>query len=345
MSLVSLKNTNSRRTRKTRLGIETLEKRDLMASISFNSMTGVLTINGSSEDDVAQVKVVGSQIQANLTCYSTAPPNLSFFSDSKNYAYSSVKEIKFNGFDGDDKFTNSTAKKSTVDGGDGNDSLNGGSGADYFVGNYGDDVIHGNGGNDSLWGSGGHDKIYGDAGRDLIKGHGGNDSLYGGSANDSIYGGSGEDKVYGDSGNDVIVTIGGGNDTVTGGAQWDNVWMDTTDTITDASANENSLKYIHKVNQFYSYSYDGGDTSTPVSKELAGQSLADPEAEDGILWSNDFSGNPLFSNSGPTADDIFQGGTGDCYFMARLSAIADKNPEIIKKMVVDLGDGTYAVRF
>jgi hypothetical protein len=316
-----------------------------MASIGFDNLTGVLTINGSNEDDIAKVSVVGTQIKATLDCYSTAPPNLSFFSSTKFFTASAVKEIKFYGFDGKDKFTNITAKKSYADGGLGDDKLNGGSNADYFVGNYGNDTMHGGFGNDTLWGSGGHDCISGDAGNDVLKGHGGNDTLCGGNGHDSLYGGSGNDKNYGNAGNDVIVSIGGGTDIIAGGYQWDNVWMDTTDTITDATASELSLKYIHKVNQFYSYSYDGGVTSTPVSKELEGQSLADPEAEGGIFWSNDFSDKPLFASSGPTADDIFQGSTGDCYFMARLSAIADKNPEVIKKMVVDLGDGTYAVRF
>lgn len=343
--LFSNKGTHTPRARKTRLGIDSLERRDVPASISFDNVTGVLTINGSSEDDVAKVSVVGSQIKATLDCYSSAPPNLSFFSDAKYYAASSVKEIKFYGFDGDDKFTNTTSRKSYADGGMGNDSLTGGSNADYFVGNYGDDVLKGNAGADSLWGSGGHDKIYGGGGGDVLKGYGGNDSVYGGLGRDSIYGGSGEDKLYGESAMDMIVAIGGGNDSISGGVQWDNIWMDPTDTLTDGTPNEHALGYIHTVDQFYSYSYNGGNTSTPVSKELNGQSLADPDAEEGIFWSNNFSDKPLFGSGGPTADDIFQGGTGDCYFMARLSALADKSPEAIRKMVVDLGDGTYAVRF
>src|SRR5262249_13538715 len=65
----------------------------------------------------------------------------------------------------------------------------------------------------------------------------------------------------------------------------------------------------------------------------------------GQLWGANFKSNPLFASSGPTKDDIFQGGVGDCYFMSALSAIAKAKPEYIKNMVVDLGDGTYAVRF
>lgn len=331
--------------RRPGLAIEALEKRDLMASIGFNAPTGVLTITGSAEDDVAKVSVVGGQVKATLTCYSTAPPNLSFFSDTKYFAAGAVKAIKFYGLDGKDKFTNATSIKSTADGGLGNDVLLGGSGADFFVGNYGDDRLSGNGGADVLWGSGGHDQLHGGSGKDVLKGHGGNDRLYGGDSADQLFGGSGDDKLYGEGGQDVIVSIGGGHDVIYGGAQWDNIWMDTTDTLMDATAGEVANKYIHKVNQFDGSSYNGGATVISVDKELDGPSLLDPKAEAGILWSHDFSDKPLFASSGPNADDVFQGSTGDCYFVARLSAIADANPEVIRKMVVDLGDGTYAVRF
>jgi hypothetical protein len=57
----------------------------------------------------------------------------------------------------------------------------------------------------------------------------------------------------------------------------------------------------------------------------------------------DFSSNPLFASAGPTRDDIFQGGVDDCWMMAPLSAIADKDPLKIRSMVVDFHDGTYGV--
>ena len=44
-------------------------------------------------------------------------------------------------------------------------------------------------------------------------------------------------------------------------------------------------------------------------------------------------------------DDVSQGRLGDCYFVASLAAIADKNPEAIRAMITDHGDGTYTVRF
>ena len=331
--------------RQVRLGVEALEDRLVPASIVFDAGAGILTINGSTQDDVASVAIVNGQLKASLTCYGDAPPNLIFFNDAKFYSPASVTKIVFNGFDGKDSFTNSTSKPSTADGGAGDDVLKGGSGKDVLVGNLGNDKLYGYAGDDTLSGSGGHDRLYGGDGKDLLKGHGGDDYLYGGNHADSLYGGSGIDRLCGDAGQDLLVAIGGGLDTLTGGAQWDNIWMDKTDVLTDASANEISLRYIHKVDQFFAYSFDGGETSTPVSKELEGQPLAEPEAHEGQLWGANFKSNPLFASGGPTKDDIFQGAVGDCYFMSRLQAMAKVNPESVRKMVVDLGDGTYAVRF
>jgi hypothetical protein len=44
-------------------------------------------------------------------------------------------------------------------------------------------------------------------------------------------------------------------------------------------------------------------------------------------------------------NDINQGQTGDCWMMASLAALASKDPEAIKRMIQDNGDGTYTVTF
>lgn len=44
-------------------------------------------------------------------------------------------------------------------------------------------------------------------------------------------------------------------------------------------------------------------------------------------------------------DDVSQGRLGDCYFVASLAAIAHRNPDAIRRMVKDNGDGTYTVTF
>ncbi|MEZ6121903.1 MAG: C2 family cysteine protease [Planctomycetaceae bacterium] len=55
------------------------------------------------------------------------------------------------------------------------------------------------------------------------------------------------------------------------------------------------------------------------------------------------SGN-LF-NGNPSRSDARQGILGDCYFIAAVSAIADKNPNAVRNLFLDNGDGTYTVRF
>ena len=58
-----------------------------------------------------------------------------------------------------------------------------------------------------------------------------------------------------------------------------------------------------------------------------------------------FATNPLFSDGGPSEDDIQQGYVGDCWYLSSLSSVAKVNPDRIRQSVVDLGDGTFAVQF
>lgn len=58
-----------------------------------------------------------------------------------------------------------------------------------------------------------------------------------------------------------------------------------------------------------------------------------------VLYAN---GNP---RSAINADAIKQGTAGDCYFLAPLASIAEKDPDIIRRMIKDNKDGTYTVTF
>ncbi len=73
-----------------------------------------------------------------------------------------------------------------------------------------------------------------------------------------------------------------------------------------------------------------------VDKETAPgiESLADTHAA-----------TPIFAAGGPSANDIHQGGLGDCYALAALASIARLKPTVISDMVKDTGGGTVAVRF
>lgn len=296
---------------------------------------GVLTISGGSGNDVASV----------------APGSLRGTIVAKRGSYTStfnasdVTKIKFYGNDGDDSFTNTTSIPCEAYGHDGNDVLNGGGGDDFLVGGYGQDTIRGYAGDDTIWGSGGSDWLYGGEGNDLVKGHGGNDLIYGDNGDDRLYGGSGDDHLYGGLMQDTLVSIGGGYDTVSGYYGNDFFWVDSTDWVSDAGADENLGKYINRVASFEPVSYSGGLTSTPIAKDLTDYDLPDPLPDVNTVDLANFGDHPLFASGGPSKHDVDQGSIGDCYLLGPLSAVADATPESIQKLVVDLDDGTYAVRF
>lgn len=50
-------------------------------------------------------------------------------------------------------------------------------------------------------------------------------------------------------------------------------------------------------------------------------------------------------NGTPSRADAKQGMLGDCYFIAAVAAIADRNPDSVRNMFLDNGDNTYTVRF
>ncbi len=50
-------------------------------------------------------------------------------------------------------------------------------------------------------------------------------------------------------------------------------------------------------------------------------------------------------NTTPSRADAKQGMLGDCYFIAALASIADKNADAVRNMFIDNGDETYTIRF
>jgi hypothetical protein len=177
-----------------------------------------------------------------------------------------------------------------------------------------------------------------------------------------IHGGSGDDTitvdasinipalVYADAGSDVIrnlttakptiVTLGAGNCTVTGNGLNTAFWVNAGDTVNATSA-ETTLGGVNRVSAFYQpwSTSPGNPDYIPLS--LNGQNLRDP-TDSGTtkrLTANSFWG------TGATLKDVNQGITADCYFLAPLSSLAYSEPQRLMNMAVDLGDGTYAVRF
>ena len=214
------------------------------------------------------------------------------------------------------------------------------------------DIIWGGTGNDRLRGDGGNDQVNGDAGNDVCYGDTGNDVVHGNEGKDRLFGGSGDDDLFGDEGDDILVSIGGGqSDENTGGAGFDSIWCDAESSELDHNdfwdaLFEGAAGSHHRVAGFQTLrtTTPGGATiatQTP-SRELNGQNLLDPI---GSGTYQDFSDRPLFAPGGASPDDIDQGGIGDCYFLAGLSSTARVADNRIHQAIVDLGDGTYAMRF
>jgi len=197
---------------------------------------------------------------------------------------------------------------------------------------------------------GGNDKVVVAEGVDtpvVLKGGSGNDALTGGSGNDRLYGGTGDDTLSGGAGDDVLVTVGGSSDDdrLTGGRGRDVFWADPSPT--DRASDVSSGERLHAVGSFMNYRVrrsDGSFGTETVPTSLAGQDLPDPVAKGHNGW-EDFSDHPLFPSDGPSDVDVDQNGVPDCYFLSSLASLGRAARQRLTDRVVDLGDGTYAVRF
>ncbi len=199
--------------RKNELQFVNLETRNLLAGISFDSTTGIVTVDGSNGPDAVRV----TQTATNTTVVFA---NL----DNQSFSNSQVTSIVFLGRSGDDWFRNDTSIDSLVYGHDGNDTLVGGSGNDRMRGGNGNDRMYGNGGNDFIVtdngddfasGGSGNDRMFGGSGRDRLYGDDNNDYISSGEDDDFSDGGSGDDQLFGNLGNDSLYG-GSGNDEISG---------------------------------------------------------------------------------------------------------------------------------
>jgi len=75
-----------------------------------------------------------------------------------------------------------------------------------------------------------------------------------------------------------------------------------------------------------------------------GDTLVDTGAQYGPVV-----GQPFIAGFGDTSDiepnDVSQGALGDCYLMAALAAVAQQDPERLRRMIQKNPDGTYTVTF
>jgi hypothetical protein len=195
------------------------------------------------------------------------------------------------------------------------------------MGGNGDDWLEGGSGNDMLWG---------ESGNDVLLGGSGDDQLMGGDGGDRLNGQGGNDRLWGGNGNDVLIAIDNAlGDYLHGGAGADVFWVDRTGSSRDRIADFSSAQgdKVQAVTKFA----NGAD------RTLNGDRIADPQVKSGHTYRS-FTGNPLFSSSGPRPQDVEQGALGDCYFLAGLAAIAKDSPLALTQHIVDFDDGTYGIR-
>ena len=275
--------------------------------------------------------------------------------DGNDWLEGSVGDDILSGGNGNDKLYGHDGNDNLL-GDSGNDSLYGGNQNDKLYGHDGDDLMQGNNGHDVLDGGDGADDMTGGANDDYLKGQDGNDFMHGNTGNDTLLGGNGTDTMYGGLGIDKIVAIDGAADLFFGGdtaanSDRDELWSDGQDALVNLTVINNAKavdpKAVHVINSFRSYTVNSLPQTTPMT---LGAALADPSpvVDDigGVYLSKSETGNvPLFPTTGIAYNNIDQGATGTCYFLARLSSLAKTHPQHIVDMVTEMGDGSYAVQF
>jgi len=162
----------------------------MLSSVTFDSGTNMLDISLDGSDSVsAQVVNVPGEVARVEVSNNGSPPTPNA---------SDVYFINITGGFGDnliDLSSPSTADFSylltstSINGGDGNDTIYGSGVMDDIHGDAGDDFIDGGEGSDNIWGNDGADVLNGGAGSDCVMGGDGNDTLWSGSgATDDSFG-------------------------------------------------------------------------------------------------------------------------------------------------------------
>ncbi|MCM2374951.1 calcium-binding protein [Aporhodopirellula aestuarii] len=233
-----LRKRNTRPRSKTRLQIQTLKRRELLAAdIDFSD--GELEIEGSGDSEFILVGYYDHFFESDgqplsqdgeyfgLPYAAFSPDSLAsidldhivvfeFFSSdvfvSDNFYGVQSIDIELKG--GDDGVFNLTAIDSVISGGDGNDTLWGGFGHDVLVGGDGSDDLRGHAfsyphasdsAQQSYFDNYGITALTLENDHDELFGGDGNDQLLGGAGNDFLDGGAGDEILYGGAGNDTMI--------------------------------------------------------------------------------------------------------------------------------------------
>ena len=157
-----------------------------------------------------------------------------------------------------------------------------------------------------------------------------------------VYGQAGNDTITnGTKGKATIVTVGGGTDAVTGNGVKTSYWVDKADAVT-ASAAERAFGRVHAIAAFYQPYTTTAGAAGYVTAEPDGANLVDPAA--GGAGTIRLTASSLWG-TGAKQEDVNQGQVNDCYFLSPLQSLARLQPDRLRELAVDLGDGTFAVQF
>ena len=181
--------------------------------IALNGGPGNDVVNGGADADSAD----GGEGRDEL--YGDDGNDVLHGGGGADFLYGSLGADEHHG-DLDDDYVEGEVSDLTLNGGDGNDSLElfgsvNSETIDAAARSTGFETasIYGLGGNDTLLGLAGGDFLNGGEGADLVDGRAGDDFLYGGSGpfDDTLYGGDGNDELSGGQGSDTL-RAGGGSD-------------------------------------------------------------------------------------------------------------------------------------
>jgi hypothetical protein len=206
--------------------------------------------------------------------------------------------------------------------------------------------------------------------RVVIEGAGGADTLVLGPG----VGGSELPAVLdGGAGNDTLVSLATrGRPTFVGGSGLDAFWSRSTVTMTDAEPVEvrrgvnrlpqvfsavgvakplgsgavGAVRGVGGVGGIWNDVKDTLTDSLADARKLArkfGSALREPTPTAVASGLARFTG-PVFAAVGPTPADVSQGLIANCFILAALASVAAADPSLLRGVVTDLGDGTYAVR-